>query len=249
METRDVIVLDQERFPKIADWGTFLGNKLGLEFYIIDDIYWDYIPHEVTYLRFDYKTADYGYRYWGETRKQRSSYGSDEEGTTIKSKENVPDVYSEYVNPFMEAVIALAVQEIFEKRYSDLRTNYSYLEEVTWADQLAESEAYIADSTVETKLIHRLAEVRGLTTEAFASKVVKKQSEWKEKLYDLAVQEQKVIATCKSCANVQDVNLFLEDYFGIPLSNDLCLAYGRCTRNDETNVVIRKIPAPSGIQF
>ena len=69
METRDVIVIDLEKFPKVGDWGTMLGSWNGLEFVILDDEYFDYIPQSITYLRFDYKTADFGYRYWGEYRK------------------------------------------------------------------------------------------------------------------------------------------------------------------------------------
>ena len=64
----------------------------------------------------------------------------------------------------MKQVVALAVQEVFEKRYQSLRATYSSLEDATWGDQLAESQAYLADSDHETKLIHRLAELRGLTT-------------------------------------------------------------------------------------
>lgn len=248
METRDVIVIDLEKFPKVGDWGTMLGSWNGLEFVILDDEYFDYIPQSITYLRFDYKTADFGYRYWGEYRKERSSYSEGEDGTSFKEKVEVPDVYSKYVNPFMEAVIALKVQEIFEKRYTSLRTKYSYLEEATWADQLAESKAYLADASIETKLIHRLAEIRGLTTEAFASKVVEKQDEWKSKLYDLAVEEQNIIAKCKACSNVQDVNVFLEDYFGQEMTLEQCLAYGRCSKN-EAGFVERTQPVPRGIQF
>ena len=124
-----------------------------------------------------------------------------------------------------------------------MRTKYSYLEEATWADQLAESKAYLADASIETKLIHRLAEIRGLTTEAFASKVVEKQDEWKSKVYDLAVEEQNIIAKCKACSNVQDVNVFLEDYFGQEMTLEQCLAYGRCSKN-ESGFVERTQPVP-----
>ena len=184
----------------------------------MEDQYFDYIPQYINYLRFDYKTGTFGHSYWGEYRAQRSEYGVNEEGTTQKDKVKVDSaIQQKYTLPFMKQVVALAVQEVFEKRYQSLRATYSSLEDATWGDQLAESQAYLADSDHETKLIHRLASIRGLTTsEQFAAKVVEKQKEWKGKLFDLAVGEQTVIVVkLNDCVNMADVNVFLEDYFGI----------------------------------
>ena len=148
----------------------------------------------------------------------------------------------------MKQVITLAVQEVFEKRYQELRATYSSLEDATWGDQLAESKLYLADNTYETKLIHRLAELRGLTTEQFADKVVEKQGEWKGKLFDLAVAEQELIAKLKAITNIADTNVFLEDYFGISMSNQQCLNYGRCIENED-GLIVRKEPFKYGIRF
>ena len=149
----------------------------------------------------------------------------------------------------MEGVITLRIQEIFEERYSTLRDAWSFLETETWTDQICEATAYIADNSFETKLIHRLAEVRGLTTADFAAIVIEKQAEWKTKVYDLAVQEQTLITKLKSTANTAEVNVFLEDYFGVAMTSQQCLDYGRCTQDDTTGLISRKETFKYGIQF
>tara|TARA_Y100000004_G_scaffold187633_1_gene240697 strand:+ start:163 stop:915 length:753 start_codon:yes stop_codon:yes gene_type:complete len=245
----DIIVVDLEKYPQIEVWGEKLGGNLGLEYFYLDDQYFDYIPQHVNYLRFDNKTGLFGHKYWGEIRFQRSEYGVDDQGTTQKDKVKVDnDIRSKYTVPFMKAVITLKIQEIFEKRYNKLRDKYSYLEEATWEDQVKESKAYLEDNTTETKLIHRLAELRGLTLEVFAAKVVKNNSEWKDSVYDLLVKEQSLIVKVKSCVNILDLNVFLEDYFGNEMPREQCLDYGRCEFN-ETGAVVRKEPFVYGIKF
>ena len=247
--TRDIIVLDLEKYPQIGKWGEKLGGQLGLEFFYLDNEYFDYIPQHINYLRFDYKTGLFGHKYWSEIRFQKSTYGVTEEGTTNKEKEEVTDdIRNTYTIPFMRAVITLKIQEIFEKRYNILRTKYSQLESSTWDDQVSESKAYLQDDSVEVSLIDRLAEVRGLTVEDFAAIVVAKQQDWKTKLHDLAIQEQSLIQKVKGCLNIQDLNVLLEDYFGIEMPIQQCLDYGRCVQN-ESGAVTRKEPFQYGIKF
>jgi len=180
----------------------------------------------------------------------KSEYGEDDDGTTLKEKVEVDSTLgAKYVNPFMTGVITLKIQEIFEERYSTLYDSWGFLERETWVDQLCEATAYIADNSFETKLIHRLAEVRGLTTADFAAIVIEKQASWKAKVYDLAVQEQTLITKLKSCANVAEINVFLEDYFGVAMTSEQCLDYGRCTQDEETGLISRKEAIKYGIQF
>ena len=246
----DIIVLDEEKYPHIATVGTKVGENLALEYYELDDEQFQYIPPHVHYIRFDYDTATYGMRLWGETRSMKSEYGVDDSGTTLKEKVQVDSTLAaKYVKPFMIGVITLKIQEIFEERYSTLYDSWGFLERETWTDQLCEATAYIADNSFETKLIHRLAEVRGLTTADFAAIVIEKQAAWKTKVYDLAVQEQTLITKLKSCANVAEINVFLEDYFGIAMTSQQCLDYGRCTQDDATGLISRKEAIKYGIQF
>ena len=246
----DIIVIDEEKYPHIATVGTKMGENLALEYYSLDDEQFQYIPPHVHYLRFDYNTASFGMRYWGEVRNMKSEYGEDDDGTTLKEKVEVDSTLgAKYVNPFMKGVITLKIQEIFEERYSTLYDSWGFLERETWTDQLCEATAYIADNSFETKLIHRLAEVRGLTTADFAAIVIEKQASWKAKVYDLAVQEQTLITKLKSCANVAEINVFLEDYFGVAMTSEQCLDYGRCTKDEETGLISRKESIKYGIQF
>ena len=246
----DIIVIDEEKYPHIATVGTKMGENLALEYYSLDDEQFQYIPPHIHYLRFDYNTASFGMRYWGEVRNMKSEYGEDDDGTTLKEKVEVDSTLgAKYVNPFMTGVITLKIQEIFEERYSTLYDSWGFLERETWVDQLCEATAYIADNSFETKLIHRLAEVRGLTTADFAAIVIEKQEAWKTKVYDLAVQEQTLITKLKSSANVMDVVVFLEDYFGESMTSEQCLDYGRCTQDDTTGLISRKEAIKYGIQF
>ena len=238
----DIIVIDVEKFPKVGEWGIQVGTHLGLEVYHLADEFYQYIPQDVTYLRFPSKEGVLGEKYWGEIRNEKSTYGVNEEGTTNKEKEVIADTtFSEYVIPFMKKVMTMSVQEIFEHRLNVLKTDFSTLEQETWTDQLCEATAYIADNDFETKLIHKLAEVRDLTTLQFATKIVDKQAEFKTKLYDLAVAEQKMIHVVTGCTTVRDLNVVLEDYFSIAMSNTQCLEYGRCTTNEETGNIERKV--------
>ena len=246
----DIIVIDEEKYPHIATVGTKKGENMNLEYYTLEDEHFQYIPPHIHYIRFDYTTADFGMRSWGEVRTMRSEYGVDDDGTTLKEKVQVDSsIGTKYVKPFMTGVITLKIQEIFEERYSTLYDSWGFLERETWTDQLCEATAYIADNSFETKLIHRLAEVRGLTTADFAAIVIEKQEAWKTKVYDLAVQEQTLITKLKSCANVAEINVFLEDYFGIAMTSQQCLDYGRCTQDDTTGLISRKEAIKYGIQF
>ena len=246
----DIIVIDEEKYPHIATVGTKCGSWMNLEYYELEDTHFQYIPPHVHYLRFDYDTATYGMRLWGETRNMKSEYGVDDSGTTLKEKVEVDSTLgTKYVKPFMIGVITLKIQEIFEERYSTLYDSWGGLERETWTDQLCEATAYIADNSCETKLIHRLAEVRGLTTADFAAIVIEKQEAWKTKVYDLAVQEQTLITKLKSSANVMEVVVFLEDYFGESMTSEQCLDYGRCTQDDTTGLISRKSGIKYGIQF
>ena len=246
----DIIVIDEEKYPHIATVGTKCGSWMNLEYYELEDTHFQYIPPHVHYIRFDYDTATYGMRLWGETRNMKSEYGVDDSGTTLKEKVSIDsNLGAKYVKPFMIGVITLKIQEIFEERYSTLYDSWGGLERETWTDQLCEATAYIADNSFETKLIHRLAEVRGLTTADFAAIVIEKQASWKTKVYDLAVQEQTLITKLKSCANVAEINLFLEDYFGVAMTSEQCLDYGRCTKDEETGLISRKESIKYGIQF
>ena len=246
----DIIVIDEEKYPHIATVGTKCGSWMNLEYYELEDTHFQYIPPHVHYIRFDYDTATYGMRLWGETRSMKSEYGVDDSGTTLKEKVQVDSTLAaKYVKPFMIGVITLKIQEIFEERYSTLYDSWGFLERETWTDQLCEATAYIADNSFETKLIHRLAEVRGLTTADFAAIVIEKQEAWKTKVYDLAVQEQTLITKLKSSANVMEVVVFLEDYFGESMTSEQCLDYGRCTQDEETGLISRKSGIKYGIQF
>ena len=246
----DIIVIDEEKYPHIATVGTKCGSWMNLEYYELEDTHFQYIPPHVHYLRFDYDTATYGMRLWGETRNMKSEYGVDDSGTTLKEKVSIDsNLGAKYVKPFMIGVITLKIQEIFEERYSTLYDSWGGLERETWTDQLCEATAYIADNSFETKLIHRLAEVRGLTTADFAAIVIEKQDAWKTKVYDLAVQEQTLITKLKSSANVMEVVVFLEDYFGESMTSEQCLDYGRCTQDDTTGLISRKSEIKYGIQF
>jgi len=246
----DIIVIDEEKYPHIATVGTKKGENMNLEYYALEDEHFQYIPPHIHYIRFDYTTADFGMRSWGEVRTMRSEYGVDDDGTTLKEKVQVDSsIGTKYVKPFMTGVITLKIQEIFEERYSTLYDSWGFLERETWTDQLCEATAYIADNSFETKLIHRLAEVRGLTTADFAAIVIEKQDAWKTKVYDLAVQEQTLITKLKSSANVMEVVVFLEDYFGESMTSEQCLDYGRCTQDDTTGLISRKEPIKYGIQF
>ena len=246
----DIIVIDEEKYPHIATVGTKKGENMNLEYYALEDEHFQYIPPHIHYIRFDYTTADFGMRSWGEVRAMRSEYGVDDNGTTLKEKVQVDSsIGTKYVKPFMTGVITLKIQEIFEERYSTLYDSWGFLERETWTDQLCEATAYLADNSFETKLIHRLAEVRGLTTADFAAIVIEKQEAWKTKVYDLAIQEQTLITKLKSCANVAEINVFLEDYFGIAMTSQQCLDYGRCTQDDTTGLISRKEPIKYGIQF
>lgn len=247
--TNDVIVLDLERFPKVGEWGTYVGSALGLQFYALDEAYWGYIPKELHYVRLNAKDADFGSRYWGEIRGERSAYGENEEGTTNKGKEKIDDTKFDISLRVMKQVTALAIQEIFEKRETILRTKYSHLEMATWETQLKEARAYLADNTTEVVLINRLAEVRGLTTDVFAAKIVSKSDAFNAELYDLAVKEQELITKVNACANNRDANVFLEDYFGIEMPNYQCLEYNRCYEEEGTGLIVRKEPVVTGIKF
>ena len=102
----DIIVIDEEKYPHIATVGTKKGENMNLEYYALEDEHFQYIPPHIHYIRFDYTTADFGMRSWGEVRTMRSEYGVDDDGTTLKEKVQVDSsIGTKYVKPFMTGVI------------------------------------------------------------------------------------------------------------------------------------------------
>ena len=68
------------------------------------------------------------------------------------------------------------------------------------------------------------------------------------KLFDLAVGEQTVIGKLNDCVNMADMNVFLEDYFGLAMPGELCLDYNRCELNGD-GLIVRKEPLVYGLKF
>ena len=69
-------------------------------------------------------------------------------------------------------IAKLNAADSFNSQYTALSSNESQLEQATWAQQLTEATAYLADNNSSTPLLTQLATIRNLTVAQYAQNVV-----------------------------------------------------------------------------
>lgn len=86
----------------------------------------------------------------------------------------------------VRAAILRRITDDFNYEMTQLSAQYPIAEQQSWAQQLAEAQAFLADASATTPLLSKLATVRGVNVKDLAQKIVDKntayQSQYTDKL-------------------------------------------------------------------
>ena len=123
------------------------------------------------------------------------------------------------------------VQDIFDSRYIALNIHDNELETSTFATQLKEANAYIADNSASVPLLTKLVEGRTITVAELAAKVITASDIYNTKVADLLLAQKKIQDQIKAVSGIDDTLLLKEDLFGIMVDSGLAISSGRATDN------------------
>jgi len=123
------------------------------------------------------------------------------------------------------------VQDIFDSRYIALNIHDNELETSTFAAQLKEAEAYIADDTASVPLLTSLVDGRTITVAELAAKVISASDIYNTKVATLLLAQKKIQDRINAVSGIDDTLLLKEDLFGILVNSGLAISSGRATDN------------------
>ena len=86
--------------------------------------------------------------------------------------EMTPEEIDAHVNPPPPPPTAADIEAEASRRLRGAVEKYSPEERETWPEQVAEANAYLADSTAATPLLSAIATARGITVQAMAERVL-----------------------------------------------------------------------------
>jgi antitoxin component HigA of HigAB toxin-antitoxin module len=176
---------------------------------------------------------------------QTSSVWTDEKFTTKMHREYTEDEFNAAIG-LQKIILTANVEDVFDVRFKALSKNKPEMEASTWSAQSKEANAYKADNTVDTPVLSKLADTRGLTVDALADKIITKEAEYNIAVAELLGQQQKLIDEIKACTQIWELLKWNEDNFGVqaPISN---IKEHFPDMIDENNV--RKAPVEHSIKF
>ena len=137
---------------------------------------------------------------------------AEEEG--VKVKYYLSDDDKSNGAAFMKALLRKILDDVYDKRFTQINLPVSKLEEISWAQQRAEAEAFIADNTAATPLLTSLAQSRGITVNEMANKVVGAIEAYNQEVAALLAKKQLIETEIKSCAGIEQLNILIHNRFG-----------------------------------
>ena len=143
-----------------------------------------------------------------------SSVGNDIDLTTKVYRDYTEEEFNATLG-LQKIVLTANVEDIFDVRFKALQKNKPEMETMMWPAQSKEANAYKADNTIDTPVLSKLAETRGITVSELADKIIIKETEYNIAVAELLGQQQKLIDEIKACTQIYELIKWNEDNFGI----------------------------------
>lgn len=115
---------------------------------------------------------------------------------------------------FMKALLYKILDDVYDKRFSQINLAASKLEEMSWPEQRSEAEAYSVNPTAPTPLLNSLAQSRGITTQEMVNKVLNAISNYNSQVAELLAKKQLIETEIKSCNTIAELNILVHNRFG-----------------------------------
>lgn len=116
---------------------------------------------------------------------------------------------------FMKALMLYMLDEVYDKRFVQANLPPSNLEGATWSQQKAEAQAYALDPSASVPMLTALAEARGITVDAMATKVNNALANFNTTIALLLATKQARQQEIKACESIADCNRVLHRRFDI----------------------------------
>ena len=152
---------------------------------------------------------------------------SSAEPDAIKVKYYLTDDDKINAAKFMKIALRKILDEVYDRRFTQLNLEVSTLEASTWPTQLAEAQAFQIDNSASTPTLTALAEARGITILEMVAKVITATNNYNAQVASMLASKQIVEAEIKSCQTIADLNILIHQRFGynMPTKQQEALGY------------------------
>lgn len=146
--------------------------------------------------------------------EQLNNILSSDEPEGTKAKYYLNDTDKANGAAFMKALLRKMLDDVYDKRFQQINLPVSKLEEISWAQQRSEAEAYLADNSAATPLLSSLAQSRGITISEMVSRVNTAIAAYNQEVANLLARKQMIETEIKSCVGIEDLNILIHNRFG-----------------------------------
>jgi hypothetical protein len=172
-------------------------------------------------------------------------YNSVEDNPAAGVKKIVLEMDAERTNAVIGAmrIVAKAViEEEFDKKFMELDTS-SQMETLSFELQYEEALLYVKNNDADVPLLEALAEVREITLQEMADKIILARKSFKEKVTSLLKQMTEIKGKFKNASTIRDLNRLYEDYFSVAMPESQAIEEGRVVEFK------RVVPVGIGLRF
>ena len=120
-------------------------------------------------------------------------------GDVEKVKYNFTDDDKDNTVIFLKLWMRFVLDNYYEHKLKSNNLDVTKIEELSWDQQRKEAESYIADNSIDTPLLTKLAEARGISVLDMATKVNTAISTYYENMATLLSKKQKIETEIKAC--------------------------------------------------
>lgn len=142
---------------------------------------------------------------------------SSTEANGDKVKYYFTDADKENTTAFMQEVMRMMLDEVYDKRFAKTNYRVSDLEASTWPQQKKEAEAYADNPSVSTPTLSALATARGITLAEMVSKVLAAIDAYNLEIANLLAAKQAIEQEIKACTTIASCNRLLHNRFEISM--------------------------------
>lgn len=149
----------------------------------------------------------------GTPQNDQLSVAESMEPTGEKVKYYLTDTDKANGAAFMKALMRQILDDVYEKRFTQLNLNVTTLEQGTWAQQRLEAESYQIDNSIATPMLSALAASRNITVAEMADKVIQAVNKYNQDVATLLANKQAVEKEIKECVTIKDCNRLMHNRF------------------------------------
>ena len=116
----------------------------------------------------------------------------------------------------LKVVLTKTARKFYNKEFDNLNySGVSKAEKDSWTVQREEAKKWELDNTAVTPVLSQLAELRGITRDQMAEKVLDKVSAYDQAIVDLLKRQQGIELKIKNAETLKELHMIANNYFGV----------------------------------